>query len=108
MRNSLLAVLSLIGTSACFADNETIEYRNITQPPVITSEFKVKQGEQALFADMDKDTDEITLESDNFGLNTLQKEMTPEKIKERFKKEREKLTDESTHLERYPYPRKTK
>lgn len=108
MKVSIIAIILSAFAAKAFAENNVIEYKNITQPPVITSEFKVKQGNQALYSDLEKDTDQITLEDDLFGLKTLQKEMTPEKIKERFIKEREKLGDESTHLERYPYPKNHK
>lgn len=100
--SSLISLISI----ASYAENDISEFKNITQPPVITSEFKVKQGDQALYETMEKDTNKIKLESDNFGLKTLQAEMTPSKIKERLILERQKLADETTHLERYPYPKK--
>lgn len=102
MKNLIVAAFSCCITAIAFAETTTIETREYSQPPVITSEFKVKQGDQALYADMQKDTNEIQLESDNFGLNTLQREMSIAKIKERFNSERQKLSDEFNHLQRFP------
>lgn len=102
MKNLVVAALSCCVTAIALADTTSIETRDYTQPPVITTEFEVKQGDQALYADMEKDTNEIQLESDNFGLKTLQREMSIAKIKERFNSERRKLADEFNHLQRFP------
>lgn len=98
----IVATLASFMATTVFADTTPIETKDYTQPPVITSEFEVKQGDQALYADMKKDTDEIQLESDNFGLKTLQREMSVAKIKERFEREKRKMADEFNHLQRFP------
>lgn len=103
MNKVFLLSFFFITSISSHADNEVAVYRNYTQPPVITDEFKVKQGDQALYEKMEKDTDQIKLENDYFGLKTIQAEMKPSKIKERFVLERQKLGDEYSHLERYPY-----
>lgn len=105
MKKLVIAALASCMTTVALADTTPIETRDYTQPPVITTEFVVKQGDQAMYADMKKDTDEIQLESDNFGLKTLQREMSFAKVKERFDSERRKLADEWNHLQRFPDPK---
>lgn len=101
MKKTLTATLISLSI-ATLSYAEPLEVTALGQPKVNTDEFIVEQGNQAIYSNMKKDTDEIKLESDPLGLKTLQREMSLAKIKERFKKEREKLAEETTHLQRFP------